>query len=162
PKKIASILGADVASLYLLEGDGDELVMRGNVGFPVGARGRVRLSVGEGITGMAVEYLRPISVVAPPQHEKVRGFPELGEGRFPVFLAVPVIGPSRPLGALVVQRAGDKAFKPSDVNLAVALTAPIAAGVRHAQLLDDLREKMSGRRSGGGTRKVTLPGVPVV
>src|SRR5262245_56866685 len=68
PKKIAAIVKADVASLYLLEGDGDELVMRGNVGFPSGARGRVRLSVGEGITGMAVECMRPISVVAAPEH----------------------------------------------------------------------------------------------
>src|SRR6186997_624980 len=39
PKKIAAIVGADIASLYLLEGDGDDLVMRGNVGFPMGVRG---------------------------------------------------------------------------------------------------------------------------
>src|SRR3954463_1882712 len=52
PKRIAAIVGADVASLYLLEGDGDELVLRGNVGYPLSARGTVRLSVGEGITGL--------------------------------------------------------------------------------------------------------------
>src|SRR5437764_13948242 len=51
PRRIARIVAADVASLYLLEGDGDELVMRGNVGFPDRALGQVRLSVGEGITG---------------------------------------------------------------------------------------------------------------
>ena len=34
PPSASRIVGADVASLYLLEGDGDELVMRGNVGFP--------------------------------------------------------------------------------------------------------------------------------
>ena len=34
PRRIAEIVGADVASLYLLEGEGDELVLRGNVGFP--------------------------------------------------------------------------------------------------------------------------------
>src|SRR5262245_58201851 len=62
PQRIAAILGADVASLYLLEGDGDELVLRGNVGFPLEARGTVRLTVGQGITGMVVECLRPISV----------------------------------------------------------------------------------------------------
>src|SRR5262245_52084594 len=61
PKRIAKIVGADVASLYLLEGNGEELVLRGNIGFPVGARGTVRLSVGEGITGMAVKRMRPIS-----------------------------------------------------------------------------------------------------
>lgn len=162
PRRIASIIRADVASLYLLEGDGDELVMRGNVGFPLGARGNVRLSVGEGITGLAVECLRPISVVGAPEHERYRRFPELGEDRFPVFLAVPILGHNRPLGALVVQRAGDAPFKPSEVNLAVALTAPISGGLRHAQLLDDLRERTQARRTGGGTRKVTLPGAPVV
>lgn len=162
PRKIAAIVGADVASLYLLEGDGDELVMRGNVGFPTGARGRVRLHVGEGITGMAVECLRPVSTTGAPQHARFRGFPELEEERYPVFLAVPILGHSRPLGALVVQRSGHVEFSPEDTRLMVALTAPIAAGVRHAQLLDDQREKVHQRRTGGGTRKVTLPGVPVV
>ncbi len=160
PQRIAAILGADVASLYLLEGDGDELVLRGNVGFPREARGTVRLSVGQGITGMAVECLRPISVVQATEHERYRAFPELREERFPVFLAAPILGSGRPLGALVVQRAGDRAFTARDVELVMALTAPIAAGARHAQVLDELRERR--RRTGGGTRKVTLPGLPVV
>ncbi len=161
PRRIADIVGADVSSLYLLEGDGDELVLRGNVGFPQRARGTVRLPVGEGITGMAVECMRPISVVQASQHEAYRAFPELEEDRFPVFLAVPVLGHQRAHGALVVQRAGDRAFQKSEIDLIVALTAPIAAGIRHAQLLDD-RERGQQRRTGGGTRKVTLPGVPCV
>ncbi|MFO0586012.1 MAG: GAF domain-containing protein [Polyangiaceae bacterium] len=160
PRRIASIVKADVASLYLLERDGDELVLRGNVGFPSQARGRVRLRVGEGITGMAVECARPISVIQAAEHERYREFPELDEARYPVFLAVPVLGHGRPLGAIVVQRAGDREFDKHDIHLVVALTAPISTGIRHAQLLDDLREK--NRRTGGGTRKVTLPGLPIV
>ena len=45
----------------IVEGEGNELVMRGNVGFSRGALGQVRLNIGEGITGEAVEYLRPVS-----------------------------------------------------------------------------------------------------
>jgi phosphotransferase system enzyme I (PtsP) len=161
PKRVAAIVGGDVVSLYLLEGDGDELVMRGNIGFPVAARGTIRLSIGEGITGMAVECMRPVSVVGAPTHARYRRFPELGEDRFPVFLAVPILGHARALGAIVVQRAGSTAFTSADVRLLVALTTPIAAALRHAELLDDIREK-THRRTGGGTRKVTLPGVPVV
>ncbi|HSN97732.1 MAG TPA: GAF domain-containing protein [Candidatus Nanopelagicales bacterium] len=160
PQRIAAILGADVASLYLLEGDGDELVMRGNVGFPREARGTVRLGPGQGITWRAIERLRPISVVHAPDHARYRGFPELNEERFPVFLAAPILGNGRPLGAIVVQRAGSEAFRRRDVELLTALTAPIAAGIRHTHLLDELRGRR--RRSGGGTRRVTLPGVPVV
>lgn len=162
PRRIAEIVGADVASLYLLEGEGDQLVLRGNVGFPMGARGVVRLAVGEGITGMAVEVMRPISVIQASEHARYRSFPQLGEDRYPVFLAVPILGAQRALGALVVQRAGAEAFAAGDIDLIVALTAPIASGIRHAQLLDDKTERQQARRTGGGTRKVTLPGVPVV
>ncbi len=162
PRRIADIVGADVSSLYLLEGDGDELVLRGNVGFPQRARGTVRLPVGEGITGMAVECMRPISVVQASEHAAYRAFPELEEDRFPVFLAVPILGHQRAIGALVVQRAGDRAFQKSEIDLIVALTAPIAAGIRHAQLIDDRERGQQRRTTGGGTRKLTLPGVPCV
>jgi phosphotransferase system enzyme I (PtsP) len=160
PRRIARIVGADIASLYLLEGEGDALVLRGNVGFPQGARGNVRLTVGEGITGLAVEHMRPISAVQASKHERYRPFPELDEDRYPVFLAVPILGHHRPLGALVVQRRGARAFAAADVDLVTALTAPIASAIRHAHVLDDQRRQ--SRRTGGGTRKVTLPGAPVV
>jgi phosphotransferase system enzyme I (PtsP) len=162
PRRIAEIVGAEIASLYLLEGEGGELVLRGNVGFPQGVRGAVRLAVGEGITGMAVECMRPISVDKAASHERYRAFPELDEDRYPVFLAVPVLGNHRALGALVVQRAGEKAFEVADVDLIVALTAPIASAIRHAQLGGERAERVKARRTGGGTRKVTLPGRPVV
>lgn len=160
PRRIAVILDADVCSLYVLEGDKSELVMRGNVGFSTAAIGQVRLRIGEGITGEAVEYMRPISMETAEQHGAYKHFAELGEERFPVFLAVPIRGKNGPVGALVVQRE-EKPFDDHDVELLTALGGLIAAGVRHAELIDEAREKRA-RRAGGGTRKVTLTGRPVI
>ena len=161
PRRIKHIVGGDVVSLYLLEGEGDELVMRGNVGFPEQAVGRVRLTVGEGITGTVIECMRPISVSVAQQHLGYRHFPELGEEQFPVFAAVPILGRSGALGVLTVQRRSGNPFTDADIELLVALSATIAAAVRHADLLDNMRER-APRRTGGGTRKVTLPGRPLV
>lgn len=162
PRRIAGILGADVCSLYLLEGEGHELVMRGNVGFQGEAIGAVRLTVGEGITGSAVEYMRPMSSTAAPAHAAYRHFEGLGEERFPIFLAVPVRGRRGPLGALVLQRA-EGAFSDADVELLALMGALIAAGISQAELIDSRRERdRPTRRAGGGTRKVTLPGRPFV
>jgi phosphotransferase system enzyme I (PtsP) len=161
PRRIAAICGADVCSLYLLEGEGHELVMRGNVGFPHRAIGQVRLAIGEGITGEAVEYLRPVSVDHAEQHETYKHFEGLGEEKYPVFLAVPIRGKSGALGALVIQRA-EKPFDERDIEELALLGAIIAAGIRHAELIDSRREKSGDRRAGGGTRKVTLPGTPLV
>jgi phosphotransferase system enzyme I (PtsP) len=165
PRRIAAIVEAPVCSLYLVEGDGNELVMRGNIGFPQSAIGQVRLSIGEGMTGEAVEYLRPVSSEDAAHHKSYKHFEDLAEERFPVFLAVPIRGRSGPLGALVVQREND-AFADRDIELLAAIGAIIAAVVRHAELIDARRERgmhaALSRRAGGGTRKVTLTGRPFV
>lgn len=165
PRRITTILGADVCSLYLLEGEGEgELVMRGNIGFSRAAIGQIRLAIGEGITGEAVEYMRPVVADLAAKHASYKHFDELDEGRFPVFLAVPLRGKSGPVGVLVVQRK-EKAFEVVEVELLVLLGALIAAGIRTAELIDAQRDKhasTSPRRAGGGTRKVTLTGRPCV
>lgn len=163
PGRLAAIVGADVTSLYLREGDGATLVMRGNVGFRGGALGQVRLQVGEGITGTAVQLERPISVVAAPEHGRYRAFAELDEEQFPVFCAVPIMGRRGPLGAVVVQRRGLTPFADADVELLAALSATIAAAVRSADLVDAARDRAPAtRRTGGGTRRVVLPGRPLL
>ncbi len=160
PRRIAGLFGADVCSLYVLEGEGDELVMRGNVGFDGRAIGTVRLSVGEGITGRAVEYMRPISADVAQVHASYKHVDGLGEERFPVFLAVPVCGRRGPLGALVLQRRAG-AFSDQDIALVALMGGLLAAGISQAELLDARRERHE-RKAGGGTRKVTLPGRPFV
>lgn len=157
PRQIATCLGAAIGSLYLREDDGTTLVMRGNVGFDERAPGRVRLKVGEGITGRAVELRRPIAAATASDHESFLRVPGLGEERYPVFLAVPILGKDEPLGAVVLQRSGEP-FTEAEISLAAALTAPIAAGIRHARVLDDLRQP---KRATRGARKVTLTGEPV-
>ncbi len=162
PRRIANIFDAEICSLYLMEGDGHELVMRANVGFKIDAIGAVRLQVGEGITGSAVEYMRPVSIDAAQEHAAYKHFDELGEERFPVFVAVPLRGESGALGALVLQRAPTGTpFSDRDVELLAAFGALIGAGIRRAEILDS-NESRFKRKTGGGTRRVTLRGVPVV
>ncbi len=139
-----------------------ELVMRGNVGFPAMALGDVRLKVGEGLTGSAVAHGRPISVDEASVQSSYRYFSQLGEERFPVFLCAPIVGPEGALGAVTVQREAGRRFEDRDVELLVALAATLAHGLLRAELIDQLHGQPVARGPGGGTRRVTLPGRPVV
>jgi phosphotransferase system enzyme I (PtsP) len=161
PRRVASIFDADVCSLYLLEGEGNELVMRANVGFATDAIGAVRLCVGEGITGSAVEYMRPVSIDSAQAHAAYKHFDALGEERFPVFVAVPIRGASGALGALVLQRGPGAPFSDRDIELLASFGALIGAGIQKAEALDS-NEPRYKRKTGGGTRRVTLRGVPLV
>ena len=61
--EVSDITGCEVVSLYLREseGEGDQLRMAANVGFPAGAVHNVRLRVGEGILNDSSVTFRPNS-----------------------------------------------------------------------------------------------------
>jgi len=155
---VASIARADIASIYVREGQGESehFTMRGNVGFPRAALGRVQLGRGEGITGFAADRLRPVSVAIADRDEHFKYIPGLGEERFPVLLAVPVLRGGAAAGVLVLQRRANAAFTPEEVVLATAL----AAVINHALERGEERERK--RAQDADRRTVRLSGVSIV
>ena len=158
---IAAIAGADVASVYVREEgpEGPRYTMRGNVGFPPEALGRVHLNPGEGITGFAADRLRPVSVATAANDERFKYIAGLGEERLPALLAVPVLRGGTAAGVLVLQRSKPKAFIDAEVVLATALAAVInhalERGEAHARKQADEADRravrLGGRALTGGT-----------
>ncbi|HET6280776.1 MAG TPA: GAF domain-containing protein [Polyangia bacterium] len=142
---VAAIAGADVVSIYVREHDdeGDLFTMRGNVGFPADAVGRVSLRAGEGIVGFVAERLRPVSVAVAEQEQHFKYIPGLGEERFPALLAVPVLHGGGAVGVLVLQRGEAAPFASEEVVLATALAAVTSHALERAHARE--RERKSDR-----------------
>jgi len=142
---VAAIAGADVVSIYVREQDdeGDIFTMRGNVGFPADAVGRVCLRAGEGIVGFVAERLRPVSVAVAEQEQHFKYIPGLGEERFPALLAVPVLHGGGAVGVLVLQRGVAAPFASEEVVLATALAAVTSHALERAHARE--RERKSDR-----------------
>jgi len=146
---VATTAGADVVSIYVREEslDGGEVfTMRGNVGFPAEAVGRVHLRAGEGIIGFVAERLRPVSVATAANDEHFKYIPGLGEERFPALLAVPVVRAGEAAAVLVLQRGPDREFTSEEVVLATALAAVINHALERAGEREREREQ-AGRAS---------------
>ena len=133
--------------------EGPRFVMRGNVGFPPEALGRVHLLPGEGITGFAADRLRPVSVAVADRDIRFKYISGLGEERFPALLAVPVLRGGAAAGVLVLQRSKPKAFTDAEVVMATAL----AAVINHALERGVERERRQAHRD--ERRAVRLGGV---
>ena len=155
---LADIARADVASIYVREEDHDGLrfTMRGNVGFPAEAIGRVHLRPGEGITGFAAERMRPVSVAVGKQNRHFKYISGLGEEKYPALLAVPILRGGTTAGVLVLQRGVSRAFSDGEVVLATAL----AAVINHAIERGEERERRQARSS--DRRAVRLAGQSIV
>jgi phosphotransferase system enzyme I (PtsP) len=123
--RIARVLAVDVCSVYLREAGSNELVLAATHGYPEEAVGRVRMRVGEGLTGFAVECLRPVSVARATVDARNRAFPGLDEERFPSLCAVPLVDGGRAVGALVIQRRQPRAFGQREIVLAASVATPV-------------------------------------
>lgn len=145
--EIAAIASADIASVYVREDD--RLVMRGNHGFPAAAIGATTLGVGEGITGLVAECLRPVSAAHAAAETAYKPVPGLGEERYPVFVGVPLIGGGSAIGVLVLQRRR-RPFAADEVTLATALGAPVTLAIERRRATAVRSARLSGVAHVGG------------
>jgi len=144
--EIAAISGVEVTSVYVLE---DEmLVMRGNHGFDATAIGTT-LGIGEGITGLVAECMRPVSAAHAAEEAAYKHVPGLGEERFPVFVGIPLISGGAVAGVLVLQRRR-RSFATDEVTLATALGAPVTLALERRRAAALRSARLSGTGCVGG------------
>ena len=139
--EVAAITAVDVVSVYVCEDE--RLVMRGNHGFPRAAIGATALAVGEGITGLVAECMRPVSAAHAAAEAAYKHVPGLGEEKYPVFVGVPLIGGGAAIGVLVLQRKR-RPFTADEVTLATALGAPVTLAIERRRATAVRAARLSG------------------
>jgi phosphotransferase system enzyme I (PtsP) len=170
--RIAGVLSVEVCSIYLRQtGDAagerrvaGDLVLGATSGYSHDAVGRVRMRVGEGLTGFAVECLRPVSVARASSDARNKSFAGLDEDRFPSLCAVPLVDGGRAVGALVVQRKQPRAFGQREIVLIASMAPPVLFALERARLRE--RERLAELAAAAPARpharvhELTLRGEP--
>jgi phosphotransferase system enzyme I (PtsP) len=138
---VARRMGTEVCSIYLLEEDGRTLRLRATKGLSRRAVGKVTLSIGEGLTGLAAEERRVVAIQEPQTHPRYRYFAETGEERFHSFLGIPLFDRNAPLGVIVLQTRETRQFHKDEISALSTIAFQVSSIVVNARLLDSIRLK---------------------
>lgn len=133
---------ADGAFVYLWDRDEERLVLRvATDGWQRGHLGRIKLRVGEGVTGWVALARQPVLLSKDPQKDpRFKPFPELRESSFRSMVAVPIVAPGEEvIGVFTLYALKRGAFSPSDVSLATEVGALLASGLVQAETLSQLK-----------------------
>jgi phosphotransferase system enzyme I (PtsP) len=133
---VARRMRAGACSIYLLDEQGEWLVLRATRGLNPESVGRVRLRVGEGLVGACLAKGETLAVADAPKDPRFRPFPGSGEERFRSMLTVRLVVGALPVGVLVVQTTRPTRFAPAEVDLLEMIAAQVASIVLNARLLD--------------------------
>jgi phosphotransferase system enzyme I (PtsP) len=144
-RAVAERMEAEVCSLYILDQKEQQLTLWATTGLERSAVGKVRMGVEEGLTGLVIQKMAPVSVVEAPAHPRYKYFPETGEERYHSFFGVPVVQRGTPLGVLVVQTLRRRRVSREKVRLLRAIASQVAVIIAQGRLLEDLRTKEEER-----------------
>jgi uroporphyrinogen-III synthase len=99
---ISAVVASDSCFVYVLEGD--ELVLRASKNPHAEVVDRLKLRVGQGITGWVAEHKSPVAVARDAFHDsRFRSFNELPEDLYQAFLSVPVLSRDKLVGVINLQ-----------------------------------------------------------
>jgi GAF domain-containing protein/sugar diacid utilization regulator len=133
-RETTSAIGTDVCSLYLLSPPGAELLLTATNGLNENMIGRVRMRVGEGITGWVAESRRPAVVPDVSKDPHWKWVPGLDEDRFHSMASVPIESGPRLVGVLNVQSTERREFNSGDIDFLRAIAAQVAGILERSEL----------------------------
>ena len=114
---VAQKLGADVCSVYVLNGEKNYLYLQATVGLNRESVGRIGMSVREGLTGLVMESLKPLFVLHPRLHPQNKFFEGSGEEAYETYLGIPLVYQRSVLGVLVIQTLKEDGISEDDIPM---------------------------------------------
>ncbi len=132
---VAEHLRVPVCSIYLYDEMNRELALKATRGLNPGAVDRVRMKLGEGLVGKAMEICNPILKGSVKYNPEFKYFNEAYDGRYESFLAIPITRGKERIGVIVVQHEGPNYFGAADAMALRGIAAQLAGVIANARLL---------------------------
>ncbi len=156
---VAYHMKAAACSVYLYDEDSQGLILTANQGLNQDFVGKLRIKLGEGITGLAMKELRAIREGRVSLNPNYKYIQNLHEDQYQAFLAVPILHGNRKVGVLVVQDPQPNYFTDNDVKAFRAIAAQLASTIENAKMLMSLHEPTKGTKPSPETPGIQ-PGSP--
>jgi len=131
---VSSFVQCDSCFVYVLDRDG-ELVLRASKNPHPDVVDRLKLSVGQGITGWVAEHRQPVAVSRHAfEDPRFRVFNELPEDRYEAFLSVPVLSRGKLVGVINVQHGQPHEHSRREIQFISTIGFLVGAEIEMARL----------------------------
>jgi uroporphyrinogen-III synthase len=115
--------------------DGDDLVLRASKTPHPDVVDRLKLRVGQGITGWVAEYRQPVAVGRHAfEDPRFKTFNELPEDRYEAFLSVPVLSRGKLVGVINLQRRQPHEHSRREIQVISMIGFLVGAEIEMARL----------------------------
>ncbi len=135
-KIIGKVTKADSCFIYLISGD--EVILKGSQNPHHSNLAKVKMKVGEGITGWVAETRKSVAIQSRAYEDKrFKLFSGLPEDKFEGFLSVPIIFQKRVIGVINVQHRKPKKYSKSNIEFLETIAKQIGGILEVSRLISE-------------------------
>ncbi len=142
------VVKCDACFVYVLEDK--DLVLRSSKNPHPDVVDRLKMRIGEGITGWVAEHHQPVAVPSNArQDSRFQSFNELPEDRYEAFLSVPVLCRNKLVGVINLQHRQPHSHTPREIQLISTIGFLVGAEIEMARLQEKnsrLSEELESRK----------------
>src|ERR1700686_1978197 len=140
---VVQVTRADACLLYLLDGRGEELILRASKNPHPKLIGRIRLEIGEGITGWVAKEKKPVAILKNASDDpRFKFFHNLPEDSYQAFLSVPLIVKNEVIGVINVQHKRPHEHKHGEMALLTTIALQVGGAIENARLYKEMKKKV--------------------
>ena len=145
--RIAFRFSVDVCSIYLIDKETGQLVLRATHGLNKHVVNHLKMNINEGLTGWVIERMEPIFTKKPRNHPRFKFYEESGEEIYQTYLGVPLVYRNVPLGVMVIQTQNVDAINNNDIPVFTTIAIQITTAVEFSGLLERKTTSRSKKQS---------------
>ncbi len=142
---VAKRMGSEVCSIYLLEDDGETLVLKASKGLSKSSVGKITMKTSEGLSGLVVQTRDMVMTDNAPAHPRYKYFKASKEEKYLSFLGLPLFERKTPIGVIVIQTVVARRFTEDEISVLRTITFQISSIVLNAKLLNSIQTKEQER-----------------
>ncbi|HTD45046.1 MAG TPA: GAF domain-containing protein [Bryobacteraceae bacterium] len=154
----ARVSGCEACLVYLVEPETGEFVLRASLLPHASDLGRLRMKMGEGVTGWVAEHQSPVALSSKAAADpRFKIFPALIEDTYEAFLSVPLINKGKAIGVVNVHHRQKHEHTPQEISTisfigeqmgsAISKSLLEEENVRLAEETADMKRQLETRKS---------------
>jgi signal transduction protein with GAF and PtsI domain len=139
---VGQVTRSDACLLYLLDRANEELVLRASKNPHPRIIGRIKIKLGEGITGWVAKEKQPVAIPKDASNDpRFKLFHSLPEDRYQAFLSVPIISKNEVIGVINVQHRRPHRHTSVERALLVTIASQVGSAIENARLYEEAKTK---------------------
>jgi len=143
-RTVAEVMQVEVCELYLFEPERGTLVLGAATGLNPEAEGRLRIRLGDGVTGWAAQQGRPVAVSDVRQDPHFLYEPILHEEPYRSLLSVPIVlyTVEKLVGVINVRTREVRTYTPEEIKFLEMVAGEMAISLENARLYQETDQRL--------------------